>query len=92
MLGVSWKKVNPNAEIQYFQLDEFPQMIQEPFKSRLDFWDSLDLNDVYKDKNEGNPQEIASNGTEPEVQSITTTTTTPAPPPSSTESEKSIQL
>ena len=43
---VKWEKVDPNEGIKYLQLDEVPQMIEEPFKPRLDFWKSLNLNDL----------------------------------------------
>jgi len=45
---VKWEQVNPDEGIQYLQLDEIPQMIPEPFQVRLDFWESLDLNESHK--------------------------------------------
>jgi hypothetical protein len=41
--GVKWEKVDPVGETKYLNLSSTPEMINTPFKARLDFWDSLHL-------------------------------------------------
>lgn len=40
-LGKVWTPQEKNSELKYMKLNWRPEMISEPFKDRIDFWQSL---------------------------------------------------
>lgn len=42
-IGEKWPPQEPSEPLRYMQLDRNPKMIAEPFKERIEFWNSLNL-------------------------------------------------
>jgi hypothetical protein len=44
-MGTKWEPVESGKELTYLKIDREPAFVTQPYKDRIQFWNSLSLNE-----------------------------------------------